>query len=131
MNDGIDNRRSFRVSEEVYIKYEILTEDEFAEGIERRKLRLGDNDGAQAALVEIETRLGEVGSDGRRRPEPVPGTEEMLPADAVIGQIDNLGDIGDLGLARQFALHRTDAAAAFGHCGPDVRRIRSQGTNTA
>ena len=59
MNDGIDNRRSFRVSEDVYIKYDILTDDEFAAGIERRKLLLGENDGAQAALVEIETRLGE------------------------------------------------------------------------
>jgi glutamate synthase (NADPH/NADH) small chain len=32
----------------------------------------------------IETRLGAAGSDGRRRPEPVPGTEEVLPADAVV-----------------------------------------------
>ena len=32
----------------------------------------------------IETRLGEPGSDGRRRPETVPGTEEILPADAVV-----------------------------------------------
>ncbi|MDJ0916156.1 MAG: FAD-dependent oxidoreductase [Woeseiaceae bacterium] len=32
----------------------------------------------------IETRLGSPGPDGRRRPEPIPGTEEILPADAVI-----------------------------------------------
>ena len=32
----------------------------------------------------IETRMGEPGPDGRRRPETVPGTEEILPADAVI-----------------------------------------------
>jgi glutamate synthase (NADPH) small chain len=32
----------------------------------------------------IETQLGSAGSDGRRRPEPVPGTEEILAADAVI-----------------------------------------------
>ena len=32
----------------------------------------------------IETRLGEPGPDGRRRPETVEGTEEILPADAVI-----------------------------------------------
>ncbi len=32
----------------------------------------------------VETRLGEPGSDGRRRPEPVPGSEQVLPADAVI-----------------------------------------------
>ena len=59
MTDGQNNRRSFRVSEDVYIKYDILTEEEFEEGIERRKLRLGDNDSAQAALVEVESRLSE------------------------------------------------------------------------
>ena len=32
----------------------------------------------------IETRMGEPGPDGRRRPETVPGSEEILPADAVI-----------------------------------------------
>lgn len=32
----------------------------------------------------IETRLGAPGPGGRRRPEPVPGSEEILPADAVI-----------------------------------------------
>lgn len=32
----------------------------------------------------IETQLGEPDTGGRRRPEPVPGTEQVLPADAVI-----------------------------------------------
>ena len=32
----------------------------------------------------IETRLGSPGADGRRKPEPVPGTDEILPADAVV-----------------------------------------------
>lgn len=32
----------------------------------------------------IETRLGEPDAGGRRRPEPVPGTEQVLPADAVV-----------------------------------------------
>lgn len=32
----------------------------------------------------IETRLGEPDAGGRRRPEPVPGTEQILPTDAVI-----------------------------------------------
>jgi len=32
----------------------------------------------------IETRLGEPDSGGRRRPETVPGTESILPADAVV-----------------------------------------------
>lgn len=59
MTDGNENRRSFRVSESIYLKYETLTEEEFEEGIERRKLRLGENDGAQAKLVDIEARLSE------------------------------------------------------------------------
>ena len=54
-----DNRRSFRISESVYVKYDVLTEKEFAAGIEHRKLRLGLNDGAQASLVDIEARLSE------------------------------------------------------------------------
>ena len=32
----------------------------------------------------IETRLGEPDADGRRRPEAVPGTEHVVPADAVV-----------------------------------------------
>lgn len=54
-----ENRRSFRVSESVYVKYEVLSEKEFEAGIEHRKLRLGLSDGAQAVLVDIEARLGE------------------------------------------------------------------------
>ncbi|MFU8832678.1 MAG: FAD-dependent oxidoreductase, partial [Wenzhouxiangella sp.] len=32
----------------------------------------------------VETRLGEPDENGRRRPEPVPGSEQTLPADTVI-----------------------------------------------
>jgi glutamate synthase (NADPH/NADH) small chain len=32
----------------------------------------------------VETRLGAPGADGRRKPELVPGSEEILPADAVV-----------------------------------------------
>ena len=32
----------------------------------------------------VETKLGAAGPDGRRRPEPIPGTEEVLPAEAVV-----------------------------------------------
>jgi len=59
MTDGQENRRSFRVNEPVYLKYDLLSEKEFEQGIEHRKLRLGLSDGAQATLVDIEARLGE------------------------------------------------------------------------
>lgn len=59
MMDGQENRRSFRVNESVYLKYDVLSEKEFEQGLEHRKLRLGLSDGAQATLVDIEARLGE------------------------------------------------------------------------
>jgi glutamate synthase (NADPH/NADH) small chain len=49
----------------------------------RQPLEIVGNDHVSGVKV-IETRLGEPGSDGRRRPETVPGTEEILPADAVL-----------------------------------------------
>lgn len=59
MTDEQENRRSFRINESVYIKYDILTDDEFHGGIEHRKISLGQDDGAQAMLVDIEARLSE------------------------------------------------------------------------
>lgn len=59
MSESLENRRSFRVSEAVYLKYEKLSEEEFENGIEHRNLRLGINDGAQSQLVDIEARLSE------------------------------------------------------------------------
>ena len=40
--------------------------------------------GAAEGVKVVRTRLGDKGPGGRRRPEPIPGTEEILPADAVI-----------------------------------------------
>lgn len=41
--------------------------------------------GAEATGVKVvETQLGEPDENGRRRPEPIPGSEQILPADAVI-----------------------------------------------
>ncbi len=56
---GIDKRRSFRVNDSVYVKYDILTEREFREGLDRRKLRLGLDDGASARLVDVDARLSQ------------------------------------------------------------------------
>ncbi|MDH3337096.1 MAG: FAD-dependent oxidoreductase, partial [Gammaproteobacteria bacterium] len=43
---------------------------------------LGDDRVTGVKLVE--TRMGAAGSDGRRQPEVIPGSEEVLPADAVV-----------------------------------------------
>lgn len=59
MSNEYDNRRSFRVSESVYLKVEPLSDGEFREGLAHRKIRLGLSDGANAKLTEIESRLGE------------------------------------------------------------------------
>jgi len=44
---------------------------------------VGDDNGVTGVQL-IETRLGQPDSRGRRRPEPIPGSEHVLPADAVI-----------------------------------------------
>ncbi len=44
---------------------------------------VGDENGVTGVKV-VETRLGEPGEDGRRRPEPIEGSEQILPADAVV-----------------------------------------------
>lgn len=40
--------------------------------------------GSACGVKVVKTQLGEPGEDGRRRPEPIPGSEETLEADAVI-----------------------------------------------
>ena len=59
MTTGKDNRRSFRISESAYVKYELVDEETVKNGLEHYKLSLGVSDGAQAKLVEIEARLSE------------------------------------------------------------------------
>lgn len=49
----------------------------------RQPLEILGDDSVTGVKV-IETRLGEPGSDGRRRPEPIEGTETILAADAVL-----------------------------------------------
>ncbi len=41
-------------------------------------------DGSVSGVRVVETKLGAPGKDGRRVPEPIPGTEEILSADAVV-----------------------------------------------
>jgi hypothetical protein len=59
MTNGQDNRRSFRVNESVYLKYDVITDQEFHDGLEHRKLKMGVSDGAQAQIVDIDARLSE------------------------------------------------------------------------
>lgn len=43
-----------------------------------------DDAGAVSGIKMLRTQLGEPGADGRRRPEPIEGSEFTMPADAVI-----------------------------------------------
>jgi len=52
-----DNRRSFRVEETVYLKYEVISDRDFHEGLDRRKLRLGVSDGLRSIILDLDTRL--------------------------------------------------------------------------
>jgi glutamate synthase (NADPH/NADH) small chain len=58
------------------------------EGVEflfnRQPLEIIGNANGVSGVKVITTEMGEPGPDGRRRPEPVTGTEEVLPADAVV-----------------------------------------------
>ncbi len=58
------------------------------EGVEflfnRQPLEIIGNANGVSGVKVITTEMGEPGPDGRRRPEPVAGTEEVLPADAVV-----------------------------------------------
>ncbi|MEQ9562725.1 MAG: hypothetical protein RLN69_09410, partial [Woeseiaceae bacterium] len=59
MNSGRENRRSFRIRETVYLKYEVISDREFHEGLDRRKIRLGASSGIRSQILDLDTRLKE------------------------------------------------------------------------
>ncbi len=50
----------------------------------RQPVEIIGNNGEVTGVKVVTTQLGEPDSRGRRSPEPIPGSEEILPADAVI-----------------------------------------------
>ena len=58
------------------------------EGVEflfnRQPIEVVEYFGAACGVKMVQTRLGEPDADGRRRPQPIAGSEEVLEADAVI-----------------------------------------------
>jgi hypothetical protein len=52
-----NQRRSLRVLESAYIQFEVISQQEFDEGIERRKLRLGKGQGLRSVLMDLDARL--------------------------------------------------------------------------
>ena len=50
----------------------------------RQPVEVMDYFGEAIGVKVVETQLSEPGPDGRRRPEPVPGSEVVIEADAII-----------------------------------------------
>ena len=50
----------------------------------RQPIEIVGENGKVTGVKVVETALGEPDANGRSRPEPIPGSEEILPADAVI-----------------------------------------------
>jgi glutamate synthase (NADPH) small chain len=50
----------------------------------RQPIEIVGENGVVTGVKVVETRLGEADANGRRRPEPIPGSETILPADAVL-----------------------------------------------
>ncbi|MFQ6371351.1 FAD-dependent oxidoreductase [Shewanella sp. YIC-542] len=50
----------------------------------RQPTAIKTDNGKVVGIEFVETQLGEADSSGRRRPEPIPGSEQLLAADAVI-----------------------------------------------
>ena len=59
MTSGPENRRSFRIVESMQLSYEVISDREFHEGPERRKLRLGVSDGLSSKILDLDARLAE------------------------------------------------------------------------
>jgi hypothetical protein len=59
MTSGKEHRRSFRIVESIHLSYEVLSDREFHEGFERRKIRLGVDEGLGSRILDLDARLAE------------------------------------------------------------------------
>src|SRR5690606_13887853 len=50
----------------------------------RQPVEIVGENGQVTGVMFVQTRLGEPDERGRRRPEEIPGSEEIMPADAVL-----------------------------------------------
>jgi len=58
-SNGQDNRRSFRVMESVYLMYEVISDLEASQGLDRWKMSRGTGVGVRSKLLDIDTRFNE------------------------------------------------------------------------
>src|SRR5690606_39565073 len=59
MSSGKQNRRSFRIVESIHLSYDILSDRDFHEGLERRKIRTGIDEGLSSRVLDLDSRLAE------------------------------------------------------------------------
>lgn len=59
MSESAANRRSFRIEESVYLRYRVISEEEFDGGLERYRIRSGSSEGMRSKLVDLEARIDE------------------------------------------------------------------------
>jgi glutamate synthase (NADPH/NADH) small chain len=88
------SRRDYRNSREEGVTF----------AFNRQPIEIVGSDRVQGVKM-VETRLGAPGPRGRRVPEVVPGTEETIPADAVIIAFGFLPSPPDWFVQQQIALH--------------------------
>jgi glutamate synthase (NADPH/NADH) small chain len=88
------SRRDYRNSREEGVTF----------AFNRQPIEIVGSDRVQGVKM-VETRLGAPGPRGRRVPEVVPGTEETIPADAVIIAFGFLPSPPDWFMQQQIALH--------------------------
>ena len=59
MSNWQESRRSFRVIESIYLKYEVISDLEYEQGLECWKLRLGTSTGVRSRLLDANARFNE------------------------------------------------------------------------
>ncbi|UCH89204.1 MAG: FAD-dependent oxidoreductase [Thermoplasmata archaeon] len=89
--------------------YKEELEQALAEGIELKVLTMptkviADGSGHVKALECINMQLGDLDASGRRRPEPVEGTEHTIEADTVIAAVGQAVNLKFLGAGSELAL---------------------------
>lgn len=59
MKNGQEKRRAFRIIERVHVKYEVLTEQAFEDGLEEHRMSQGIAEGSRSRLLDLDARLAE------------------------------------------------------------------------
>lgn len=59
MKNGQEKRRAFRILERVHLKYEVLTDRQFENGLDELRMGQGIAEGARSRIMDIDSRLAE------------------------------------------------------------------------